>query len=72
MFALILTLTPDFLAITRALAAEFPHMYICTDAVQELKFRPEVSEAEVRHWQDNYLADGHYERVELVWVDPGI
>lgn len=66
MFIIILTLSTDFLATIRALAAELPAVCIDTRRVQELEFKPEVTEAEVLHWMENYRASGQYEKVELV------
>ena len=66
MFVIILTLSTDFLATVRALAAELPHVCIDTHRVQELEFRPEVTEAEVVHWVETYTASRHYDKVELV------
>lgn len=67
MFVLILTLSADFLADLRALAREVPHVYIDTNRVQELVFRPEVSEEEALHWAENYTASGQYDKVELIY-----
>ncbi len=65
MFTITLTLSPEFLATTRALAAELPQVCINTNPVQELVFQPEVSEAEVLHWVETYIASGRYDKVEL-------
>lgn len=67
MFTITLTLSPEFLATTRALAAELPQVCINTNRVQEIVFRPEVSEAEVLHWVKNYIDSGRYDKVELTY-----
>lgn len=67
MFVITLTLSADFLATLRALAAELPHVCIDTNRVQELVFRPEATEAEALHMAENYEASGNYDKVELVY-----
>ena len=66
MFTIILTVSTDFLATLRALALELPQLGINTARVQEVNFRPEVTEVEALHWVDNYIASGKYDKVELV------
>lgn len=66
MFAIVLTLSADFLATVRALAAELPHVCIDTNRVQELAFNPEATEADVRRFAINYMATGKYEKVEII------
>jgi len=66
MFVIILTLSADFLATIRTLATELPTVCINTHKVQELAFKPEVTEAEALHWVENYKASGKYEKVELI------
>ena len=66
MFVIILTLSSELLAIVRALSAELP-CTINTDRVQELVFRPDVTEAEALHWVENYIASEQYDKVELIY-----
>ncbi len=66
MFVIILTLSADFLATVRALAAKLPQVCINTARVQELEFKPEVTREEVDHWAKNYIASGQYDKVEII------
>ena len=66
MYVIILTLSAEFLATVRAIAAELPQKYIDTNKVQELVFNPEVTEAEALHFVEGYIATGWYDKVELV------
>lgn len=66
MFVIVLTLSADFLAITRALAAKLPQVCINTARIQELEFKPEVTREEVDHWAKNYIASGRYDKVEII------
>lgn len=67
MYVIILTLSAEFLATVRALAAELPQVCIDTNRVQELAFKPEVTEAEALHWVENYSASNRYDKVELIY-----
>jgi len=67
MFVLILTLTPDFLATTRALAAELPYVGINTCPVQALPFKAGTPAEDILHWLQTYTESGQYDKVELVW-----
>ena len=66
MFVIILTLSDSLLAQVRSIAAELPHIKVNTNRVQELEFRPEVTETEALHWVETYTASGHYDKVELI------
>lgn len=66
MFAIILTLSADFLTTVRALAAELPNVCIDTHRVQELELRPEATEDEVLRIAENYSASGRYDHVEVI------
>lgn len=66
MFVIILTLSVDFQATSRALARELPNVPICTDEVQELELAPHVSRAEALHLASSYARSGLYDRVQLV------
>ncbi len=67
MFVIILTLSADFLCTIRALAREFPNIYIDTNQVQELEFKPEITKEEALQWVENYMASGKYDKVELTY-----
>ena len=66
MFAIILTLSDDFLATVRALALELPQVCIDTSRVQELPLRAEVTEAEANRLAANYEATGRYDKIEII------
>lgn len=66
MYTIVLTLSADFLATIRALAAELPQVGIDTARVQELAFKPETTLEEVDRWAKKYIASGQYDKVEII------
>lgn len=66
MYVMILTLSARFLATCRALAAELPQVCINTNQVQELELSPHVTEEEVRHLAESYVASGNYDKIEII------
>lgn len=66
MFTIILTLSADFLATVRTLALELPQVPICTNRVQELPLRPDVTEAEAKRLAANYKATERYDKIEII------